>query len=414
MSGPDVDVERDGVLVDVLFLLMRAIAVYGTGHPQASKAAQRLCEAVTVAEPPFTLQLVGEGLFRDRMLVPVEASRFKRLQEISRVLHILGAHELAFEVTPDPEELLPLGRALAEAQSGTREDLRDVQVAGMRWREIQHARQGLEADDLDQGLHALTQLSLASKDCHRIAELGIEVWRFALGLSVVRHLERTCHADLASAARALEMAPGRWTPARRALSATFHTVAVLENLGTRGSPRRALAHACLILAFYGYDQRAGRPLEEAAVTGLARVLAAPVTGHSGIPPHVLQVCTLLHLLNPQNDSDPQALPGLELVRLCYHLERRRRPLEVNYTPGKAELLAQLASQPDTDPDWFKALLATAGHVPAGTFVRAADGEIGVSLGPGETPDPWRPQTLFAGGRAEPSAPVDLIAQLDLG
>ncbi len=410
MTTGEVDADTTGGLVDVLFLLMRAIAVYGTDHPQAHKAAERVLEAVTNAEPPFTLQLVGEGLFRDRLLVPVEAARFLRLQEISRVLHELSAHELSFAKIPDAAALIRFGEVLAHVQGGSPDSLEGVEVPGLGWRAIEPARTGLDADQLDQELHALTQLSLAASDAERIETLGFEVWRFALGLSVVRHLERACHADVRAAARALELAPGRWTMPRRAVSAAFHVSAVLESLGVRRSTRRAVAHATLALAFYGYDQRAGRPLEEAARVAMGKVLAAPVAGSSGIPPHMLQVCTILHLLDPSNDSDPRQLEAVGLIRLCYLLERRRRPLELNYTPGKLELIASVALVQDIDGRWLRALLEVTGLVPEGSYVRLPDGRVGVCVDPGE--EPLQPSVL---GADEPLVPasVEPLSGLDL-
>ncbi|MFC1707064.1 hypothetical protein ACFL59_09630, partial [Planctomycetota bacterium] len=323
------DANVTGALVEQLFALMRNTSFYGMTHAQTEKAAAALALVIREAMPPFSLQFVADGIFRDRTLVPVDVKRFKKVGGVTTALRNLSADELSFDDVPSHDELLRLGFALAQGTKGRCNTLEGFDFSAVRWREIPEARWGEHAQEVDSAEYSLTQIALGVADMERILEHEGPAWPFPLGIAVIRRLERAVATDAATAGRALEMAPGAWTPPRRAVSAAFHALAVLDQIGCLRSTARTTAHAVLTLAATGFACRWGKAIEEAANVAMERVIAAPVLGFSGISPHRLQVCTILHALSEPDKGEPGQLAVLELVTMCYETELFRCPRDLS-------------------------------------------------------------------------------------
>ncbi len=110
-------------LLNALFVLSRNVAAYGPRHPMALQTAESVSHCVEVAHPPFTLQLVGGGVFRDRSLVALDFEVFEQSSELGRMLLNLKAIELTFPTKPSSADVLVFGAALAEGTTGPSEAL---------------------------------------------------------------------------------------------------------------------------------------------------------------------------------------------------------------------------------------------------------------------------------------------------
>jgi hypothetical protein len=140
-------------------------------------------------------------------------------------------------------------------------------------------------------------------------------------------------------------------------------MSLLTTLDLTRFTRRAAAHAALALASIGYRDREGAPLAEAAPATLASMLAAPITAQSGVDPHRLRVCTVLHALCANAAAAAAGAPETHvslagLLAVSYELERRRCPEGVSFDLTRLDLMADAVRAMGTDLDatWVRALV----------------------------------------------------------
>lgn len=397
-------------LVERLFVMMRTHTSHGAGHPVAGRAAGRVAEAIAAAGPPFALQFVAEGLFQDQNLVPLTPETFESLTPVSRALNNLGIQELLFTDRAAREDSAArLGEVLATGAVGPGGASADeIAVPGVTAREILNAVRGISGEAVDPEVYAAAQVAQSVAAAETVSLDRAEPWPWSVIVAIVRRLERAIKADAASAAETMEVAPGEWSVPRRAVSACHRSLTLSTELGLRSSTRRAAAHACLCLALHGYEERWGIELRAAAEMSLARLLDSPLGGRSGVDPHRLRVLSLLEAMAQGRAGD---LPPAGGVQLCYELERRRRPRDVDFWLALSDLMAQLVTNPipDLEPRWVRLLIQVVGEVPPGARVRLADGRTGVALGPGAGGDPSRPRVLVDGRAVEVDVPVTILS-----
>lgn len=197
-----------------LFVAMRAATRYGRTHPSTEAAAGRLADAIGGASPPFAVQLVGEAVFADRKLLPLDLEAHQRAMEVAAAVHSLGAHELSFSTKPSVSEATALVGALADGARGRESALDELLLRSVGWREIPQADWGEESQEVDPEIFAVTQVSLAVADASGLGSHG--AWRWSRGLAIVRRLERALASHRVAAERTLETPPptGRISPHR--------------------------------------------------------------------------------------------------------------------------------------------------------------------------------------------------------
>lgn len=395
------------VLIDQLFLAMKTCSIHGAAHPSTRAVVESAQMAVRDTSPPFALQFVSGAVFRDRRLVALELETFTRARELAAALANLSVHELAFDEVPHADALLRLAGALARGAQGPSEALSLINLPPMRWRELPHARLGEDAEQVDGQVYTASQVVLALAEAEQIAARTDGPWPWATGVSIVRRLERAIEIDLQATARAVELAPGAWTPTRRTIAAAFAVSAVLSRVGVSDFVRRAATHAITAACVHGYRARAGTDVEPAAQAALRAMLRSPVRAGSGVDPHRLRVSTLVHALGGGRNAEL-----LALLRLAYLMERKRSPAGVSFDLTGIDLLAYALNELQTEASapWIRALIATLGAVPMGAYV-LADGMLGVVMEPSESGDPWRPKVLVGGRMITPAAPVQLCSPL---
>jgi hypothetical protein len=397
--------------LDRLFLLMRQVAVFGANHPTANDAAESLQEAIDRAGPPFVLQFVRGAVFRDRVLVPLDADRFQQAANLERALSNLATHEVCVDEVPPLDAVSAFGIALARGAQGPSPALQTAKWRGLRFRELPYAQYGEEAEEVDPGVFTAAQIALAIGEAERARKDAEEYWPWAHGVSIVRRLERAIETDRDATDRAMELAPGAWTPPRRAVSAALTVMGLLTTLDLTRFARRAAAHATLALATLGYRDRDGLPLAEAAQATLTALLAAPITAHSGVDPHRLRVCTCLNALCERGSGGAElSLNGL--LVLAYEIERKRCPEGVSFNLTRVDLMAEVVREmgQSLDATWVRALVGASGAVPVGAYV-LADGRLGVVIESAPADDPWRPRVLVGGEVVTPREPVVLHSPL---
>ncbi len=395
-------------VVRELFLLMRTASSHGPDHPLTHRAAASLGAGLKEAVPPFSLQFVGRALFRDTMLLPMDLEAYLNALDVGRALSHLEANELTVERVPDDAELLRFGCAMARGMAGPSDLLTVTRIDGLKWREIQNVA-STDAELVDPGLFVLTQITLALAEAAKLPAATGEPWPWVAGVSVVRRLERAVAADRAAAIRVMDLAPGDWDVARRAVSASLDVTMVLRSLSVSNSTARASAHATLILGMAGYRPRGGALLALAAEGAMPGAMRAPVTSRSGVEPHRLRTSAILHgLAHPDKENSPRVMP---LVDLCYELGKARRAEAVPFDLTRVDLLAMASAQAGRrfDPDWVNALVSVCGVIPPGAFVRLPDGRVGSVFEVGEEGQPFRPKVLVDGRIVIPDAPVSLVS-----
>lgn len=401
----------DVEFLDQLFLLMRQAAVFGPNHPNATAAAEATQEAIDRAGPPFVLQFVRGAVFRDRVLLPLDAERFQQASDIERSLANLATHEVCVDEVPSLDAVSGFGVALARGAQGPSPALQSAKWRGFRFRELPYAQYGEEAEEVDASVFTAAQIALAIGEAERARKDSAEHWPWTLGVSIVRRLERSLETDRDGAHRAMELAPGAWTPPRRAVSAALTVMGLLTTLELTRFARRAAAHATLALASVGYREREGMPIAEAATATLTALLAAPITAQSGVDPHRLRVCTCLNALCEREAGGTQlSLTGL--LELGYEIERRRCPEGVTFDLTRLDLMADVVREMGTtlDATWTRALVGASGAVPIGAFV-LADGRLGVVIESAPVDDLWHPKVLIGGEVVTPRTPVVLHSPL---
>jgi hypothetical protein len=391
-----------------LFLLMRTASSHGPDHPLTRKAASTLAADTKEAAPPFSLQFVGKALFRDTKLLPMDLEAYLNAIDVGNALRNLEANELTVERVPEEGELLRFGIAMARGMAGPSDLLSVTRIDGMKWREIQNVAAS-DAELVDPGLFVLTQITLALAEAEQMPAGTGEPWPWVKGVSVIRRLERAVAADRAAAIRVIDLAPGEWDVARRAVSAAMDVILVLRSLAVSNATARATAHAVLILGLAGYRPRGGALLALAAEAALPGAMRAPVTSRSGVEPHRLRTSAILHgLAHPGIEGGPRVMP---LVDLCYELGKARRAEAVPFDLTRVDLLAMASAQSGRrfDPEWVATLVSVCGVLPPGAFVKLSDGRIGSVIDVGEDGDPLRPRVLVDGRIVVPRDPVSLVS-----
>jgi len=409
MSGESgAEALRGRPVVDHLYLLLRAVEMYGPAHPHPRQCAEAVAQAVAETGPPFSLQFLSGAAFLDRQLVPLDTEGFRRSRETGAALANLEAHEVSFLAIPDPDDLLPLGTALARGRAGPCDALVGLHVPAVEWREIPQASSGEEGEAVDPDVLVAVQYALALTEAEGLAADAGAPWSWAAGIAVVRRAERAAEVGAHVTSRVLETAPGPWGVARRAVVMAFHAELVLRSLGVGRSVRRAASHAALAVGLAGLGDREGRRVDEAALAALDRLVSAREASRGGVEPHRVRTCALVHAL--ALPARGVRLAAADLVQLLYALACVRRPRRAPVTLALVELLglADQAAGKGLASDWLAAFRATFGPLPAGTRVRLAEGVEGVVAGPGAGGDASRPQVLVNGRLLEPGASVSVL------
>lgn len=377
-SGGDSEVML--AVMQALFVLTKTAMAHGGEHPFALKMAEKLSDAVNDSSPPWTLQFIRGGVFLDRELVELGLEGYRRAQTIARALENLGYHELILDKKLDGPRWLEFGEALARGVLGPSDMLEGARIDGLTWRAIPNASWGGEAEEVDPEVYAICQIALALEEAPKLVLSESGAWPWGVGLAVLRRLERAVESDLRASVRALEMAPGGWTPERRAISVAFDVLCVLMKLGVSKSTLRVASHVALAIASFGFKKRAGEPLVEALEPVLqGMLLNADKAARTGMPPHHLKVVSIMSVFYEGTPLD--WLPFMHLINLAYDLELQRCPDGVEFALTKGDLLAEAARGMGTvyPTDWVKAIISVHGAKPPGAYVQLADGRVGVVL-----------------------------------
>lgn len=398
-------------IVERLFVLSRVVLMHGPRHPLVDQTVAVLAQNMAAAAPPFALQFVGQGVFRDRVLVPMDAEHFTRARLLATALANLGAHELAVDAAPTPDTLLELGVLLARGSQGPGDDLERAQLPGLRFREIPAARYGADSTQVDPEMFAIAQVALAIHDAEALHAQRDGAWPWSAGVGLLRRLERAMDAGAAPTMRALDTAPGPWSVARRALAVCHHVMTALSDLKVAPSTRRAIAHAAAAVAVHGLQEREGLPLEAAAKAALRRMLDAPLPARTGVEPHRLRTLALVRGVAMRSNEPEQWTGAMAVIELAYAMERHRCPEGVDFALARVDLLAFAAAAMEGgfDPRWVRALVTRSGQIPPGATVRLADGRVGMAMEPGDSGDPMRPRVLVDGAVVEPESAVRLVS-----
>lgn len=404
-----------GLLID-LFLLMKTIGTHGADHPLTAKGANLLAESLKKAEPPVELHFVGRAVFRDRALVPLDLDEYPKVLELTAAAVGMGATELIIDAPPKVIDLIRLGDLLAAGAKGIPAP-GSAKIPGMTWRDLPAARWGRDAEDVDPEVFCATHLALAIARTEELVAHNRGPWSWSHGMAVVRRLENAVERSADGLARALEVAPGEWSPARRAVSAAYRLLSATVALGVQKQAARAAAHALLGLACHGLAPIGGVATVKAAAAALPRMMPAPSGGKAGAPtaagkgsrvaPHRLKVCALLHEI-AHTSRDPREWEGLPaLIHLVYDLEKGRIPGNVDFALTYADLLAQAAAKMGDgfDERSVRTLVYASGEIPLGAHVTLADGHAGIVIEHGG--DPLRPKVLVGTQLVVPDRPVAL-------
>lgn len=397
--------------VERLFVLMRTISMHGADHPAVQQAAAHMVFTVQTAAPPFAVQFIHQGVFRDRVLVPLDPESFHRSQQVARALANLGAQEIAVDEPLDAESLVRLGALAARGAHGPVEHADRIHVPGVRLREIPDAQWGVEGEHVTPEVFVLVQVSLAIGDAETLMNQSLEPWNWGAGISTLRRVERALDTSGTASARTIETVPGAWSVPRRAIAAVLHSAQILRDLGVTPGLRRVINHALLAICLHGLRARGGLPLREAVSATIVRMLDAPMLTRSGIDPHRFKVSAMLDRFERFAEEPAAWLPAMHLVAMMYALERARCPEGAGFDLAQVDLLAQAsaASGRGFDPVWTRALVRSAGVVPPGAVVQLADGRVGVVMEPGSAGDPLRPKVLVDGALVEPARRVRVVS-----
>ena len=407
------EVSRVRAVITALHLTMKTAGSHGPQHPLTLQAGAETAQAVVAARPPLAIQFIGQATFCDRSLIPLDIQGFHLSQQLARALHVLDLHEIEFEPGFDARGALALAELL---------NCPTTQRAGAIWDEIPHlhlsslpgARTGLDKVDVDVEVLAATHVSLAVAAADSLAaEPADTPWNWRTGMAIVRRLDRAAAATAAGAQCALELVPGAWSPARRAVSSVLHVLLALADIGASSAAARGAAHAALALTVRGLTRRDGLTVGEAATKLLPALLQRPATQGGTVEPHIIRVCSIVNLLSPESGEETVNDPILQLVALCYDLELRRSPQGTNIDLSFLDVLAWAMRIPVTYGPWPALLARAAGLVPPGSRVRLADGAIGIVL-EADAADPLRPTVLVGGQVRRALHPVTLLSATTLG
>ncbi len=407
VEGADLAPTRD--VLERLFVASRTVASHGGDHPLALQAAGAVADAVAAAGPPFALQFVAGGVFRDRVLVALEPEPYERAMQVGAALEALSAQELAIERPLSRDDALQLARVLASSALRRAVAIDDV-PPHVRLRDIPNARHGLESEAIPPDVAAVAQVALATASAETLAAHLEGPWPWDTGLSTVRRLDAALARDPVAATRAIELAAGAWSPARQGAAAALLTLDTLACLGVSRPARRAAAHAALGLAVQGLRARGGLATEAAADALVPRMAQGGRETASGPAPHRLQTVAIVHLLSTVGRARGLRLRVARLVELAYALERMRRPEDLAFDLSRSDLFARAARRmgADLDEAWTCVVTTSLGVLPPGACVQVPDGRLGVVIGPSPG-DTSRLQVLVGGTTRELEAPLRLVA-----
>jgi len=397
-------------LLDGLFLLERTYGSHGVSHPLTSHVASQIEIVLNGLAMPFSIQFVGQAVFHNRILVPLDLKTFKQSTILGRAFENLGVNEMTFHAPPPLKEIIRLGEALAKGGVGPSEFLQTTHLTGISWQELEGVRWGVEMEVVDPEVYAATHVSLAVAECESLLEGKGEAWEWGRGLGVVRRLERTIDTSTAGTLRALDISQAGWSVARRCVSATLRVMLVLAQLDIVTGLRRSIAHSVLALACQGLRDRGGDPLVRAAEGLLHRLLRTQSFSRTGIEPHRVRVDALVHQLLPASSEDRRARSILHLILLAYDLERRRRPPGRDFDLTSADLLAFAVQESGRryDAVYVKMLVVSTGMLPAGSLVKLADGRVGAVI-VANPESPLLPRVLIGRQIVIPTEPVSLVS-----
>ena len=393
-------------VVDGLFLAFRLVASHGQAHPLAQQAVKNLTAIVEAATPPFSLQFIRQAVFRDKVLVPFDLAGFEKSQVLAQAMGALGVQELFFEGQPQEASMLSLAGVLAHPVVNDEGYQGEIAFPGVLLREIPGANLAQSAEAVDPEVFLAGQLALAVADAEELVEHVGKPWPWFLGLSCARRVERCLGVGAVPLLRALEIAPGEWSVARRAVAAAVNTGVALAAVGVGVRLRKVGIHAALALAVHGLDLREGKDLRGAAEATLPALL--PPKGGRPLEPHKSKVCALVHRL--AGTAARAGKPGLgQLLWLTYRMEVARLPVGLDFALTLADLVAQIHAEGlDGDARWLEAIIHASGAIPPGARVRLPDGRVGLVLGPGDLADARCPKVWVGGTVVQPRAAVELL------
>jgi len=320
-------------VIDGLFMMMHCLGTYGESHPTTLDAAKSMGETLAKAGLPISLQFVGDAVFRDGEFVPFGTRGHAHVLALRAALGQVGVSELSFSDPPSGDDLLRLGVALSSGEPGT---LDGLEPRGFKWRKLP----GTEMQALDPEVYVSTQVALAIEGAEKLAAGIGEPWDGSLALSVIRQLLRVQSTDQLAGHRAIEIGLREWTPARRAVAATFRALSSLTALGVSPGMIRAVAHCVLACSSHGLRDRGGLAVGKAAESALRAYIEREPSAVSGVTPHRLRVCAMMYRIKSARSIALLGAKITGLVHLCYELERRRCPPHESFDLTFADLLAQ--------------------------------------------------------------------------
>jgi hypothetical protein len=390
-------------VLDALAVLVRQLGLRGDGHPDVQRAVAELTAALGDAQPPFTLNLVGEAILRGREPLPAELGLYRRNQALVGAMRKFGARQMRFTEVPSDAALLQLASALLDATQGSGRT-RAPRIDGVEFTQLRLLGDSGAGDAAEIDTFISEQLERATAEIHAIMTREKRTWPFRRGKRVLQRVERCISVDAAASSAALELATGSGSRARRALGAVLLATSVLARLRASDLVRRSTSHALLALCCHGFDERGGAALSDAAGATLQALVR---TARRSVDPHRLRATALVYGLTKQGAGSARA-PVEPLLRIAYEMERARAPVGPTYELSKVDLWAWLAdavARGDAPADWGEAVLGAFGGIPAGAHVMA-DNRLGVVMGPaGDEGDAQRPVVLVAGELRIPQTPV---------
>lgn len=364
-----------------LFVVIKTVAAHGPDHPFSLEMSKRLAKFVDESKPPWKLQFIKGGIFRDLALLDLGVEGYSRAGSIGKALARTGKHEIELKKNLTPEQWLRFGRVLSDAMLRRQVDLESLDLPGLSFNAIANANFGEDDDEMDPELYAISQIALAMDDIEQIESMLSNGWPWRRAMSILRRLDRAIDSDVKAATRALELAPGGWTPSRRAASAAFDAMAVLKSLSIDGATTRVAGHVMLALGLNGYDEKGGQSMIEAlpkTIDNLNQTIGKLV--RDMLPPHPFKVMTTLQSFTAQRPD--QWMGFMHLIQTVYQLELERVPIDASFSLTRGDLLALAAQEMGTvySPSWVKMLIDVHGQTPPGAHVRMPDGRIGMVLG----------------------------------
>ena len=377
MSSPPLESMID--VLQALFVAIKTVAGHGPDHPFTLKICTKLEQEVQVSAPPWKLQFIKGGIFRDLRLLDLGVEGYHRLSPLGKALARQSKHEIQLERAPTALEWITIAGALQRAMLNADADLDELEIPGLSFHTIANAGFGDNEEELDPEIYAIGQIALAM-DLMESIEPEPEQWPWQRAMTLLRYMDRAISSDLHAATRALELAPQGWDAMRCAASAAFHVMASLKDLGVDGATARVAAHAALILCVYGYTHPTPISMHEIAPKALERASqSVEVLMREVLPPHPLKVLTTLRSVF---ETSPDKWMGfLHLILMSYDLEQERIPTDVAFNLTRGDLMVVATQNMGTRfaPSWVKLLVNLYGATPPGSYVRTPSGALGVVL-----------------------------------